>query len=151
MTRIRGTPHPAALLQPHHPAEPQAGLTGRAQGYVGWGHIRGRLEGLDLSRRLAGWARAHDVHLAHAEAGGGGKQEGEGGPRPEARPSSGSASPAAPLPVVGEGVQVRYFHRAGVRLVGELVNQQPLLSLPDDTHLETGDALRPVLPATDGA
>lgn len=69
------------------------------------------------------------------------------GPRPDARPSSGSASLPAPLPVVGEGVEVRYFHGAGVRLVGDLVNQQPLLSLPDYTHLEKGDTLRPVLPA----
>ena len=80
-------PTPATLEEPHHPAEPQAGLAGRAQGHIGWGQVRGRLEGLDLSRRLAGWAGAHNVHLAHAEAGvgEGDKQDSEGrtpGPKP---------------------------------------------------------------------
>lgn len=67
--RTEDKPSPAALWEPHHPTEPQAGLAGRAQGYIGRGHVRGRLEGLDLSRRLAGWAGAHDVHLTHAKAG----------------------------------------------------------------------------------
>lgn len=75
----RRRPSPTAFLGPYHPAEPQAGLTGRAQGHIGRGHVRGRLEGLDLSRRLAGWTGAHNVHLTHAEAGGGrGTQGGEG-------------------------------------------------------------------------
>lgn len=61
-------PPPPPSREPHHPPEPQAGLTRCAQRHVGWGHVRRRLEGLDLSGRLAGWASAHDIHLAHAEA-----------------------------------------------------------------------------------
>lgn len=46
---------------------------------------------------------------------------------------------AGALPVVGEGVEVWDLHRAGVWLVAELVNQQPLLSFPDHAHLEKED------------
>lgn len=132
-----GVVPPTALGEPHRPAEPQAGLTGRAQGHVGRGHVGGRLEGLDLSRRLAGRAGAHDVHLAHAEAGVGVgvSRMVRAGLRAEARPPLGSPAPAAPLPVVGEGVEVGHLHGVGIGFVGELVNQQPLLSLPDHAHL----------------
>lgn len=137
----QGDNPPRPSREPHHPAEPQAGLTGRAQGHVGRGHVRGRLEGLDLSRRLAGWAGAHDVHLAHAEAavGEGGEQDGEGrtpGPKPVRSKQPPPLPGPAPLPVVGEGIEVGHLQGAGVGLVGELVNQQPLFSLPDHTHLE---------------
>lgn len=90
---------PTALGEPHRPAEPQAGLTGRAQGHVGRGHVGGRLEGLDLSGRLAGRAGAHDVHLAHAEAGvgGGDEQDGEGRP-PGPKPVLVWAAPASCRP-----------------------------------------------------
>lgn len=45
------------------------------------------------------------------------------------------------LPVIGEGVQVGHLHGTGIRLVGELVDQEPLLSLPDHTHLGKGGTL----------
>lgn len=45
------------------------------------------------------------------------------------------------LPVVGEGVEVGHLHGAGIGLVGELVDQQPLLSLPDHAYLEKGETL----------
>lgn len=44
--------------------------------------------------------------------------------------------PTCALPVVGEGVKVRDLHGACIRLVAELVDQQPFLSLPDHAHLE---------------
>lgn len=57
------------------------------------------------------------------------------GPQAEGRTLWAALPLPAPLPVVGEGVEVGHLHGAGVRLVGELVNQQPLLSLPDHAHL----------------
>ena len=58
------------MSRTHHPAQPQAGLAGRAQGDVGGGHVRRGLQGLDLPGGLAGGAGAHDVQLTHAEPGG---------------------------------------------------------------------------------
>ena len=59
------------------------------------------------------------------------------GPQGQSPSQAGQPPPLPnPLPVVGEGVQVGHLHGAGVRLVGELVNQQPLLSLPDHAHLK---------------
>lgn len=55
-------------------------------------------------------------------------------PNPPSRP--------ALLPVVGEGVELRHYHGAGIGLVGELVNQQPLLSLPNHAYLQGEDTLR---------
>lgn len=46
--------------------------------------------------------------------------------------------PICALPVVGEGVEIWYLHRTCVRLIAELVDQRPLLSLPDHAHLENG-------------
>jgi hypothetical protein len=54
---------------------------------------------------------------------------------------AGSPPPTPPtcaLPVVGEGVEVRHLHGTGVRLIAELVDEQPLLALPDHAHLENG-------------
>lgn len=64
---------------------------------------------------------------------------------PQGQSPAGSGQPPHPalLPVVGEGVEVGHLHGAGIRLVAELVNQQPLLSLPDHAYLEEGDTLRP--------
>lgn len=59
--------------QTYHPAQPQAGLAGCAQGDVGGGDVRRGLQRLDLPGGLAGRAGAHDVYLTHAEP------EGEGG------------------------------------------------------------------------
>ena len=53
----------------HHPSEPQAGLTSRAQGHVGRGDVRRGLQALDLSGRLAGGTGPNDVHLTHTEPG----------------------------------------------------------------------------------
>ena len=55
----------------HHPSQPEAGFAGSAQGDVGGGDVWGCLQGLDLPGGLAGQAGSHDVHLAHAEPGGG--------------------------------------------------------------------------------
>lgn len=52
----------------YHPSEPEAGFAGCTQCDVQWSHIRGRLQGLDLSRRLAGWAGAHNIHLTHTKS-----------------------------------------------------------------------------------
>ena len=51
----------------HHPAEPQAGLTGSADGDAGGGHVRGRLQRLDDPRGLTEGPGADDVHLPHSE------------------------------------------------------------------------------------
>ncbi len=55
--------------QTYHPAKPQAGLTGRAQGDVGRGNVRRGLQGLDLPGGLTGRTGAHDVDLTHSEPG----------------------------------------------------------------------------------
>lgn len=54
----------------YHPAEPQAGLAGGAQGDIGGWDVRWRLQGLDLPRGLTGRTGAHDVNLPHPEPGG---------------------------------------------------------------------------------
>lgn len=46
------------VFKTYHPSEPEAGFTGCAQCDVKWGHVRWSLQGLELSRRLAGWAGA---------------------------------------------------------------------------------------------
>lgn len=122
---------------PHHPPQPQAGLTGCAQSYIPRGHVWWGLQRLDLSRRLAGGTGAHDVHLAHAEAG-----EGNVGVRWRGQNWLGWCClefPRAPLPVVGEGVQARHLHRAGIRHARELVDELPVLPLPHCTHLQGQD------------
>lgn len=53
----------------HHPAQPQAGLTGRAQCDVGGRDVRRRLQRLDLPGRLTGRTGANDVDLTHPEPG----------------------------------------------------------------------------------
>lgn len=52
----------------YHPSEPQTGFAGCAECDVKWSHVRWSLQGLDLSRRLAGWAGAHNVHLTHTKS-----------------------------------------------------------------------------------
>lgn len=76
----------------------------------------------------------------------GGEGEHKGDPRPKAPCCPGSPSPLRPVPVVGEGVEVGHLHGAGVGLVGELVDQLPLLSLPDHTHLQNETPLEPASP-----
>lgn len=51
----------------HHPAEPQAGLTGCAQSDICRGDVWGGLQGLDLPGGLAGGTGAYDIHLPHPE------------------------------------------------------------------------------------
>lgn len=63
---------------------------------------------------------------------------------PQGQSLSRSGQPPHPaVPVVGEGIEFGHLHGAGVGLVGELVNQQPLLPLPNHAYLEKGDTLRP--------
>lgn len=71
-------PHPST----HHPAEPQAGLTGSADGDAGRGHVRGRLQRLDDPRGLTEGPGADDVHLPHSEPAG----RGDTGKRKETKP-----------------------------------------------------------------
>lgn len=72
------------------------------------------------------------------------------GPQDRSPSRSGEPPPLpwrpAPLPVVGEGVELRHLHGAGIGLIGELVNQQPLLSLPNHAYLQKEDTLRPAQP-----
>lgn len=55
-------------FETYHPSEPQAGFAGCTQCDIKWSHIRWSLQGLDLSRRLAGWAGAYNVHLTHTKS-----------------------------------------------------------------------------------
>ena len=63
------------------------------------------------------------------------------GPKPTAVPAAPRLR--APVPVISEGVEVGHLHGAGVGIVGELVDQLPLLSLPDHTHLQNETPLEP--------
>lgn len=74
---------------------------------------------------------------------------GSRGPQGQSLQSDSPSLPLHPvlLPVVGEGVEFWHLHGTGIGLVGQLVNQQPLFSLPDYAHLEKGDTLRPAQPA----
>lgn len=58
----------------YHPAKPQAGLTGSAQGDIGRGDVRRGLQGLNFSGRLTGRTGAHNVYLTHSEPEGKEKQ-----------------------------------------------------------------------------
>lgn len=75
-----------------------------------------------------------------------GGRKGEGRPQGRAHRRVGSPSPPRPIPVVGEGVEVGHLHGAGVGLVGELVDQLPLVSLPDHAHLQRETPLEPASP-----
>lgn len=60
---------PASLLTPtHHPAKPQAGLTGRPDRDAGWSHVGWGLQGLDDPGRLTVGARPDNVHLLHSKS-----------------------------------------------------------------------------------
>lgn len=58
----------------YHPAKPQAGLAGRAQGDIGGGDVRRGLQGLDLPGGLTGRTGAHNVYLTHSEPAGEGNR-----------------------------------------------------------------------------
>lgn len=51
----------------HHPAQPQAGLAGRAQRDVGGRDVWRRLQRLNLPGGLTGRTGAHNVDLTHTE------------------------------------------------------------------------------------
>lgn len=57
------------VMTTYHPAKPQAGLTGCAQGDIGGGDVWRGLQGLDLSGGLTGRTGAHNVYLTHSEPG----------------------------------------------------------------------------------
>lgn len=53
----------------YHPAKPQAGLTGGAQGDICWGDVWWGLQCLDFPGGLTGGTGAHNVYLTHLEPG----------------------------------------------------------------------------------
>lgn len=125
-------------VPPHHPAQPQAGLTGRPQGDISRCHIRGGLQGLDPPGGQAGGAGAHDVYLPHAETER--REQGHSGDQSALVPWEGRHSPGH-LPVVGVGIQIGHFQRASIGLVSQLVDKPPLFGLTILAHLQEGSGV----------
>lgn len=121
----------------YHPSKPQAGLTGRTESDVGRGDIGRRLQGLDLSGRLARWTGTHNIDLPHSE------------PKTKRYIMTHSLQRlfmiishhvTAGGPVVGVGVQSLNFKRSRVRLIGQLMDRYPLLIFSNNADLKSRES-----------